>query len=75
MADEVTLLDHNGNEITVVTSPITAEETEEPMISKPVEISNQILPPTGTVFSIGGVMYKVTYVNNGRNRFSASPVR
>lgn len=75
MADEVTLLDHNGNEITVVTSPITAEETEEPMISKPVETSNQILPPTGTVFSIAGNLYKVTYVNNGRNRFSASPVR
>ncbi len=73
MADEVIFKDQYGNEIPVATVPATSEEIKESLEPKKVEIP-QLLPDTGTIFSINGVMYKVAYVNTGKNRFSASPV-
>lgn len=73
MADEVIFKDQNGNEIPVATVPATIDEIKESIVPKQVEIP-RLLPSTGTVFSISGVMYKVTYVNEGKNRFSASSI-
>ncbi len=73
MADEVIFKDRNDKEISVATVPIT--DIKESITKNSNEISTQILPNIGTIFSINGVMYKVVYVNNGKDRFSASPVR
>lgn len=75
MADEVVFKDQDGNEIPVATVPATIEEIKESFAQRRgIEVPPQLLPDTGTVFSINGVMYKVTYVNTGKTRFSASPV-
>lgn len=73
MADEVIFKDQEGNEIPIATVSATPEEIKESLAPKQVIIP-QLLPDTGTVFSINGVMYKVTYVNTGKTRFSASPI-
>jgi hypothetical protein len=73
MADEVIFKDQEGNEIPIATVSATPEEIKESLAPKQVIIP-QLLPDTGTVFSINGAMYKVTYVNIGKTRFSASPV-
>jgi len=74
MSDEVIFKDQNGNEFPVVTVPATLEEIKESLAPKQADVPPQLLPSTGTVFSINGVMYKVSYVNEGKNRFSANPI-
>lgn len=72
MADEVIFKDQEGNEIPVATVSATPDEIKESLAPK--QGIPQLLPDTGTIFSINGVMYKVTYVNTGKTRFSASPI-
>lgn len=75
MADEVIFKDQDGNEFPVATVSATPEEIKESFAQRRgVEVPPQLLPNTGTIFSINGVMYKVTYVNEGKVRFSASPI-
>jgi hypothetical protein len=76
MSEEVTFSDGVGGEIKVQTNPATSEEIKESISLQKTEniVSTQILPSIGTIFSIAGNIYKVTYVNEGKNRFSASPV-
>ncbi|MBU0598865.1 hypothetical protein KKF61_07835 [Patescibacteria group bacterium] len=73
--DSISTLVIGDKEVDITTKPATVEEIKESIREQHVEVPRQILPSTGTIFSIGGVMYKVTYVNNGKERFSANPVR
>lgn len=52
------------------------ERTNESVdsLGRPVKKEKTPLPEVGTRFFIDGVEYKITYVNEGKSRFSAIPV-
>lgn len=49
------------------------EETKPVNKEQIVKKKEVVLPPMGSKFMIAGNSYKVTYINEGKHRFSAEP--
>ena len=62
-----------GKSIDVVDAPKEATMVYETDEVKPKKKKDIILPPIGTKFMVAGDSYKVTWLNPGKNRFSAEP--
>lgn len=69
------VIDVGEEKIKVPTEKLDYKKSKEETLKKFQESREKIsLPVVGTVFSINGQMFRITYVNKGKKRLSIEPV-
>ena len=74
MGDEMEVINVEKDDDVHIELP-SAEKLKDKAIKKFEKARREVvLPEIGTQFSIGGQVFKVTYINEGRKRLSVEPV-